>query len=127
MTWGCKIRNNKLDQQIEYSLSQGINFIDGPGRDVRSTAVSRQSQTEAIIGNWLARNPQRRQEVIIASKSQARLPCPRWPITGEAVIAAVDASLARLQTDYIDLYHPCIGQIERTPHLQAFPESYSIQ
>ena len=53
-------------------------------------------KTEAIIGNWLSRNPQRRQELIIASKiAGPGLPWVRngGPITGEAVIAAVDASL----------------------------------
>ncbi|MCG8441184.1 MAG: aldo/keto reductase, partial [Caulobacterales bacterium] len=63
--------------------------------------------TETIIGDWIARHRAKRSEIILATKIAG--PGLAWvrggaPITGPAVIAAVDASLARLQTDYIDLY-----------------------
>ncbi len=54
-------------------------------------------KTEAIIGDWLSRNPKRRQELIIASKIAGPDCLARngGPITGEAVIDAVDASIKR--------------------------------
>ena len=107
MTWGLQNTQQQADQQIEYALSQGINFIDTAEMYAVPPSPDTYGKTEAIIGNWLSRNPQRRQELIIASKiAGPGLPWVRdgGPITGEAVIAAVDASLKRLQTDYIDLY-----------------------
>ncbi|MCZ8485015.1 aldo/keto reductase [Vibrio lentus] len=69
MTWGLQNTQQQADQQIEYSLSQGINFIDTAEMYAVHTAVSNTyGKTEAIIGNWLARNPQRLKEVVIASK-----------------------------------------------------------
>uniref|UniRef100_UPI003569871E aldo/keto reductase n=1 Tax=Psychromonas sp. TaxID=1884585 RepID=UPI003569871E len=64
-------------------------------------------KTETIIGNWLAGNQNKRNDLIIASKIAG--PGLHWvrnggAITGDAVVQAVDASLKRLQTDYIDLY-----------------------
>jgi len=63
--------------------------------------------TETIIGNWIAQNKNRRSDIILATKIAGNgLPWIRGgkDITAEAVISSVDASLQRLQTDYIDLY-----------------------
>ncbi|KWT99892.1 aldo/keto reductase [Vibrio toranzoniae] len=107
MTWGLQNTQQQANQQIEYALSQGINFIDTAEMYAVPPSPDTYGKTETIIGNWLSCNPQRRQELIIASKiAGPGLPWVRdgGPITGEAVIEAVDASLKRLQTDYIDLY-----------------------
>ena len=107
MTWGLQNTQLQADQQIEYALSQGINFIDTAEMYAVPPSPETYGKTEEIIGDWLSRNPQRRSELIIATKiAGAGLPWVRGggPITGEAVIAAVDASLKRLNTDYIDLY-----------------------
>lgn len=107
MTWGLQNTQLQADQQIEFSLSQGINFIDTAEMYAVPPSPDTYGKTETIIGDWLSRNPKRREELIIATKiAGPGLPWVRGggPITGEAVIAAVDASLKRLQTDYIDLY-----------------------
>ena len=107
MTWG--LQNNQADanQQIEYALTQGINFIDTAEMYAVPPSPETYGKTESIIGNWLTANPDRRKEIILASKiAGIGLPWVRdgGPITGKAVVQAVDASLARLQTDYIDLF-----------------------
>jgi aryl-alcohol dehydrogenase-like predicted oxidoreductase len=107
MTWG--VQNNQADanQQIEYALTQGINFIDTAEMYAIPPSPETYGKTETIIGNWLAANSTRREEIILASKiAGIGLSWVRdgGPITGEAVVEAVDASLARLQTDYIDLF-----------------------
>ena len=107
MTWG--LQNNQADanQQIEYALKQGINFIDTAEMYAVPPSPETYGKTETIIGNWLAANPSRRQDIILASKiAGPGIPWVRdgGPITGEAVVQAVDASLQRLQTDYIDLF-----------------------
>ncbi len=107
MTWG--LQNNQADanEQIEYALAQGINFIDTAEMYAVPPSAETYGKTETIIGNWLAANPTRRKEIVLATKiAGIGLSWVRdgGPITGEAVVQAVDASLQRLQTDYIDLF-----------------------
>ena len=107
MTWGLQNNQHDADQQIEYALAQGINFIDTAEMYAIPPSPDTYGKTEAIIGHWLATNPTRRKDIILASKiAGAGLPWVRdgGPITGETVVQAVDASLQRLQTDYIDLF-----------------------
>jgi len=107
MTWGTQNDQNDADEQIEYALSQGINFFDTAEMYAVPPTADTYGKTESIIGNWIARNSQRRSEIVLASKIAGNgLPWIRngGDITGEAIIQSVDASLQRLHTDYIDLY-----------------------
>ncbi|AKH20032.1 aldo/keto reductase [Sedimenticola thiotaurini] len=107
MTWGSQNSQQDANAQIEYALSQGINFIDTAEMYAVPPTAKTYGTTETIIGNWLAQNSSRRSEFILASKIAGNgLKYIRngGDITGEAVISSVDASLQRLQTDYIDLY-----------------------
>jgi aryl-alcohol dehydrogenase-like predicted oxidoreductase len=107
MTWGVQNTQADADEQIEYSLSQGVNFIDTAEMYAVPPSPDTFGKTELIIGDWLARNPTKRSDIILASKiTGSGLPWIRngGEITGAAVEASVDASLQRLQTDYIDLY-----------------------
>ncbi|KAB2825823.1 aldo/keto reductase [Aliivibrio finisterrensis] len=129
MTWGKQNNQEDANQQIDYALSQGINFIDTAEMYSVPPSPETYGKTETIIGHWLATNPERRKEIILASKiAGPGLPWVREgaPITGEAVIAAVDASLARLQTDYIDLYQ--LHWPNRTsPHFgKHFPNQFKF-
>lgn len=129
MTWGKQNTQEDANQQIYYALSQGINFIDTAEMYAVPPSPDTYGKTETIIGNWLAANPERRKEIILASKiAGPGLPWVRdgGAITGEAVIAAVDASLARLQTDYIDLYQ--LHWPNRTsPHFgKHFPNQFKF-
>ncbi|GEK12218.1 aldo/keto reductase [Aliivibrio fischeri] len=129
MTWGKQNTQEDANQQIDYALSQGINFIDTAEMYAVPPSPDTYGKTETIIGNWLAANPERRKEIILASKiAGPGLPWVRdgGAITGEAVIAAVDASLARLQTDYIDLYQ--LHWPNRTsPHFgKHFPNQFKF-
>ncbi|MCG6200250.1 aldo/keto reductase [Psychromonas antarctica] len=107
MTWG--LQNNQQDaaQQIDYALAQGINFIDTAEMYAVPPSAETYGKTETIIGHYIAKNPSKRQDFILASKIAG--PGLDWVrdgglITGDAVESAVDASLKRLQTDYIDLF-----------------------
>lgn len=107
MTWGVQNNQNDANQQIEFALEQGINFIDTAEMYAIPPTPETYGTTETIIGNWLSSNSDKRKEIILATKIAG--PTLDWvrnggPITGEAVKSAVDASLKRLQTDYIDLY-----------------------
>jgi len=109
MTWGEQNSEADAHAQIDWALAHGINFIDTaemypvpPGRET-------QGRTERYIGSWLARHRARRGEFVLASKIAG--PGRRdWIRNGETHVSArtipwaIDDSLQRLQTDYLDLY-----------------------
>jgi len=111
MTWGQQNTEAEAHEQLSYATrDRGINFIDTaemypvPGR--RET----QGKTESYIGSWLKARG-RRDDLIIASKVTGRsdmIWCrdEERPIrqTRDQIDEAVEKSLRRLQTDYIDLY-----------------------
>ena len=107
MTWGVQNTQHDADQQIAYALEQGVNFIDTAEMYAVPPSPDTYGKTEEIIGNWIARNSQKRKDIVIATKIAGN--GLSWirdggDITRQAVIDAVDQSLKRLQTDYIDLY-----------------------
>ncbi|MGJ8690924.1 MAG: aldo/keto reductase [Thalassotalea sp.] len=107
MTWGLQNNQQEANEQIDYALSQGINFIDTAEMYAVPPSADTYGKTETILGNWLGKNKPQRKDIVLASKiAGSGVPWIRngANITGQAVIAAVDDSLKRLQTDYIDLY-----------------------
>ncbi|OHU88414.1 MULTISPECIES: aldo/keto reductase [Pseudoalteromonas] len=107
MTWGLQNNQHDADEQINYALSHGINFMDTAELYAVPPSEDTYGETEKIIGNWLARHQEKRQQVVLASKIAGG--GLRWirggaPISAKTIIEAVDASLQRLNTDYIDLY-----------------------
>ena len=107
MTWGVQNNQKDASEQIEYALANGVNFIDTAEMYAVPPTPDTYGKTEKIIGRWLAANPARRSEFVLATKIAGNgLPWIRegGDITGEAIIEAIDNSLARLKTDYIDLY-----------------------
>ena len=107
MTWGRQNTQAEGFQQMDYAFEQGINFFDTAEMYAIPPTAETYGSTETIIGNWFAHN-KNRQQVILASKIAG--PGLPWIRDGHSVIdknnimAAVDSSLRRLQTDYIDLY-----------------------
>ena len=107
MTWGVQNTQADADEQIDYALGRGINFIDTAEMYAIPPKPETYGKTETIIGDWLSRHKSRRDEFILASKIAG--PGMSYirggaAVTGESVIEAVEASLKRLQTEYIDLY-----------------------
>ncbi|MDX1676717.1 aldo/keto reductase [Arsukibacterium sp.] len=107
MTWGTQNTQQDADEQLAYALAQGVNFIDTAEMySVPPTAES-YGATERIIGRWLSRNQARRADIILASKmAGSGLSYIRdgGIMTPATLQQAVDDSLKRLQTDYLDLY-----------------------
>ena len=107
MTWGTQNTQEDANAQIEYALDRGVNFIDTAEMYAVPPTAETYGSTETIIGNWIALNSSRREEFVLATKIAGNgLSYIRngGDITGESVITSIDASLKRLQTDYIDLY-----------------------
>jgi aryl-alcohol dehydrogenase-like predicted oxidoreductase len=107
MTWGSQNSEAEAHSQMDYAIERGINFID-TAELYPTTPVSAETYglTETYIGTWLKKRA-KRDDIVLASKiAGAGRPHIRdgRPITPETIREAVDASLKRLQTDYIDLY-----------------------
>lgn len=107
MTWGTQNTMEEGHAQIDMALERGVNFIDTaemyPVNPVRAETAGR---TEEIIGEWLAQSG-RRDEVVIATKitGAGSAAVPGGPeISRERILSAVEGSLKRLKTDYIDVY-----------------------
>lgn len=107
MTWGCQNTQADADAQLDYALAQGVNFIDTAEMYAVPPSAQTYGATERIIGNWLSRHSAKRQDIVLATKMAGPgLAHVRngTEMTPEALLQAVDDSLSRLQTDYIDLY-----------------------
>lgn len=107
MTWGVQNNQHDADQQIAFASECGINFMDTAEMYAVPPTPETYGKTEEIIGNYFAKNPQKRNDWVVATKIAGNgLPWIRNAknITGQAVINAVDASLKRLQIDTIDVY-----------------------
>ena len=109
MTWGEQNSEAEAHEQLDYALARGVNFIDTAELYPVPPRAETQGLTETHIGAWLARQ-KRREQVILATKVCARgewLPYLRDgqnKLDRRNINLALDASLKRLQTDYIDLY-----------------------
>ncbi len=108
MTFGTQTPEAEAHAQIDMALGAGINFIDSAEMyPVNPISKDHAGRSEEIIGTWNAANPARRGDVILATKiSGAGNKAVRdgAPISGTTIAQAVEGSLRRLQTDYIDLY-----------------------
>lgn len=110
MTWGEQNSEEEGFRQMDYALDQGVNFIDTAEMYPVATRAETYGRTEEIIGNWMAARGIR-DKVVIATKivgpNARRFPYIRGGETrfnSKHITAAVDSSLKRLKTDYIDLY-----------------------
>ena len=139
MTFGEQNSVHDAHEQLDYAVSQGVNFIDTaemypvPGRP------ETQGRTEEYVGAWL--KSQAREKLIIATKVSGPSRGFDWIRGGPKavdranIMAAIHASLKRLQTDYVDLYQihwparnvPMFGHNEYDPKLEHSSTSVEEQ
>ena len=72
MTWGVQNTQQDADEQIEYAISKGVNFIDTAELYPVAPSAETYGDTERIIGSWLARNSNKRQDFRSATCSAER-------------------------------------------------------
>jgi len=111
MTWGEQNTEAEAFAQMDYAVSQGVNFLDTAELYPIPPRAETYGQTETIIGRWLKQRGCRNQ-IILASKVAG--PADGWlphirdegtrRLDRKNITAAIEASLQRLQTDYLDLY-----------------------
>ena len=109
MTFGEQNSETEAHQQLDRAIDAGINFIDTAEMYPVPPLAATQGLTERYIGSWLARRG-RRDRLIIATKVAGAADWLPYLRDGNPrldrrnIEAALDASLKRLQTEYIDLY-----------------------
>ena len=109
MTFGEQNSEADAHAQLDYAVTQGINFIDVAEMYPVPPRPETQGLTETYVGNWLAKRGNR-EKLVIASKvsgpsrnSDSGIR-PDQALDRKNIRQALDASLKRLQTDYLDLY-----------------------
>jgi len=110
MTFGQQNSEAEGHEQLDYAFSRGVNFLDTAEIYAIPPRPETQGSTERIVGSWLAAR-KNRDEVILATKVAGRgeavwLRKDKRPtrLDRKNIFEAVEGSLKRLQTDYIDLY-----------------------
>ena len=111
MTFGEQNNQKEAFDQMSYAVERGVNFFDTAELYAVMPRKETYGQTEEIVGNWLKEN-KNREKIILASKIASKSDGLEWIRGGSKTLgfdkfnmnAAIDESLKRLKTDYIDLY-----------------------
>jgi aryl-alcohol dehydrogenase (NADP+) len=139
MTWGEQNSESEAHQQLDYAVSRGVNFVDVAEMYPVPPKAETQGRTESYLGSWLRR--QSRDKMIVATKITAQGRGFGWvrggpgAIDGKSIREALDGSLRRLQTDYVDLYQihwpdrylPLFGNTFYDPKLERATASVEEQ
>ncbi|MFA0440217.1 aldo/keto reductase [Vibrio sp. 10N.286.49.C2] len=127
MTFGEQNTKKEAFDQLDFSVEHGVNFIDTAEMYPVPPKATTQGLTESYIGDWLSRSD-KRQKVILATKVAGPRSVPHirdnMRLDRRNIHQAVDDSLTRLKTDYIDLYQlhwpqrqtNCFGQLNYPYH-----------
>jgi aryl-alcohol dehydrogenase-like predicted oxidoreductase len=107
MTFGEQNTEADAHAQLDLAVSHGVNFIDTAEMYPVAPRAETVHRTESYIGTWLKQQP--RDKLVVATKIAGPARGFGWirgspRINRENITAAIDGSLRRLQTDYIDLY-----------------------
>lgn len=112
MTWGKQNTEDEGHEQMDYAVDQGINFFDTAEMYAIPPSAETYGKTETYIGNWFKKRG-KRDDIILATKVFGKSSNIDWgrpddlkpiDLSAKQIKYAVEESLKRLQTDYIDLY-----------------------
>ena len=110
MTFGEQVNETSAHAILDRSLERGVNFLDAAEMYSVPARAETFGATETIIGNWFAKRPGARSQLVVATKVAGPARGMPWIRQGSADLTAADIegacndSLKRLQTDVIDLY-----------------------
>lgn len=136
MTWGEQNSEPEAHEQMDYALERGVNFFDVAEMYPVPRNDKTQGRTEEYIGTWFQKSGNR-DKVILATKVAGpddTLLSIRNPLGfgKDQIHDAVNKSLARLQTDYIDLYQLHWPErdtnrfgVRYTPHDEAWEDNFN--
>ena len=107
MTWGRQNNQQEAFDQMDYSIDKGVNFFDTAELYPVPATPDKYAITEEIIGNWFQQS-KKRDKIILATKiagpGDYTAHIRKTGYKGNSIENALDGSLKRLKTDYIDLY-----------------------
>jgi len=128
MTFGEQVDEPTAHAVLDRAFERGIDFIDTAEMYAVPARKETYGATETIIGNWFAKNPGRRDKVVLATKVAGPSRGMPWVragggLTAADIAASCEGSLKRLKTDVIDLYQvhwpernvPMFGQMYYDP------------
>lgn len=124
MTFGLQTDEATSHRILDKATSAGIDLIDTADVYPLGGTLDTAGRTEAIIGRWLqAGGPQRRQAIVLATKAVGKMGPHPWDqgASRKHLLDAIDASLARLRTDHVDLYQ--LHHDDRTTPLDEMLEA----
>jgi len=101
--FGWTIDENTSHHLLDVFIENGFNCIDTADSYSTWKEGNKGGESETIIGNWMKKN-NKRKEIIIATKVGSRMSPNQKGLSKKYILAEVETSLKRLQTDYIDLY-----------------------
>ena len=106
MTYGEQNNEKQAHQQLDYSVAEGVNFIDTAEMYAIPPKEETQGKTEEIIGTWLSKRKDRNKIYIATKVAGPGMDYVRGGsrLNKKHIFKAIDESLTRLKTDYIDLY-----------------------
>jgi len=110
MTFGEQVEEGSAHSILDRALERGINFIDTAEMYAVPAKAETCGATETILGNWLAKRPEVRERIVLATKVAGPSRNMAWLRGGarnllpEHITQACEDSLRRLKTDVIDLY-----------------------
>ena len=106
MSYGEQNTEKEAHEQLDYSLDRGVNFIDTAEMYAIPPKKETYGKTEELIGTWIKRRGERSKYIIATKVAGPGMEYVRGGsrLSSEHIVKAVESSLKRLQTDYIDLY-----------------------
>jgi len=103
MNFGWKTEESDAHDLMDRALAEGVNFFDTANVYGFDAGKGR---TEEVLGTWFARGGERREKTVLATKVYGSM--SDWPnddlLSARNLVRSCDASLRRMQTDWIDLY-----------------------
>jgi aryl-alcohol dehydrogenase-like predicted oxidoreductase len=109
--FGWTIQEETSFQILDQFTEQGFNLIDTADVYSKWNPGNQGGESEIIIGNWM-KSRNKREQVVISSKVGGDMGSGRKGLSKDYIVTAVEASLKRLQTDYIDLYFSHFDDLE---------------
>lgn len=106
MTFGLQTDEDVSQRILDTAIGAGINFLDTADVYPLGGDTGSAGRTEEIVGRWMQASPGRRGSVVLATKAWGVMGPNPWDrgASRRHLLDAIDASLRRLQTDYVDLY-----------------------
>lgn len=103
MNFGPRTPEDEAHSILDHTIDRGINFVDTANQYGGGLGAG---TTEKIIGNWIAKNPEKRRDLILASKVYEPMSSDvnARGLSARHIVQSCNDSLTRLQTDHIDLF-----------------------